>query len=139
MTAARPQPAPPGAPAPPGPGPTSHLPVTLRVNGATHDLVLEPRHTLLNALFDAGPCHAVHPSDLATALHALDATVPWRAREAEDLLHGADVDAAETLFERAAAAAQEGATPLAHNAYNAYKVPIAHTLVRRALAALATA
>jgi xanthine dehydrogenase YagS FAD-binding subunit len=182
----------------------------------------------LHALFDAGPCHAVHPSDLATALHALDAavrlrgpggertlpvadffappedarrtetvvradellldvrlpgsprgtrstylkamdrkvwafalvgvaavlrldgrriaharvtlggvaTVPWRAREAENLLHGADVDADETLFERAAAAALEGATPLAHNAY---KVPIARTLVRRALAALAAA
>ena len=64
------------------------------------------------------------------------ATVPWRAREAENLLHGADVDADETLFERAAAAALEGATPLAHNAY---KVPIARTLVRRALAALAAA
>jgi xanthine dehydrogenase YagS FAD-binding subunit len=182
----------------------------------------------LHALFDTGPCHAVHPSDLATALHALAAavrlrgpggertlpiedffappedgrrtetvvradellldvrlpaqpegtrstylkamdrkvwafalvgvaaalrlegrrivharvtlggvaTVPWRARAAERLLRGADVDADGALFERAAAVALEGATPLAHNAY---KLPIAHTLVRRALTALAAA
>jgi xanthine dehydrogenase YagS FAD-binding subunit len=182
----------------------------------------------LHALFDTGPCHAVHPSDLATALHALDAavrlrgpggertlpiedffappedarrtetivradellldvrlpaqpegtrstylkamdrkvwafalvgvaaalrlegrrivharvtlggvaTVPWRARAAESLLRGADVDADGALFERAAAVALEGATPLAHNAY---KLPIARTLVRRALTALAAA
>ncbi len=32
----------------------------------------------LHALFDTGPCHAVHPSDLATALHALDAAVRLR-------------------------------------------------------------
>lgn len=36
----------------------------------------------LHAIFDESPCHAVHPSDLATALVALDATVHLRgARE----------------------------------------------------------
>jgi xanthine dehydrogenase YagT iron-sulfur-binding subunit len=50
MTAAQPQHAPPGDTLRTGPGPSSHLPVTLQVNGARHDLALEPRHTLLDAL-----------------------------------------------------------------------------------------
>jgi xanthine dehydrogenase YagS FAD-binding subunit len=62
------------------------------------------------------------------------ANVPWRAAAAERLLIGAEADA--TLFARAAEAALEGATPLAHNAY---KVPLARALVRRALNDLAAA
>ncbi|CAA9546194.1 MAG: Periplasmic aromatic aldehyde oxidoreductase, FAD binding subunit YagS [uncultured Thermomicrobiales bacterium] len=177
----------------------------------------------LHALFDQSPCVAVHPSDLATALVALDASVrlrgpagerslslgeffapptddrrtenvlapdelilsvripppadnargtylkamdrkvwafalvgvaatvardgdrigaarivlggvaqtPWRAREAEDLLVGQRPDA--DLFARAADAALAGAAPLADNGY---KIPLARTLIRRALAAV---
>jgi xanthine dehydrogenase YagS FAD-binding subunit len=62
------------------------------------------------------------------------ANVPWRAATAERLLLGAEADA--TLFARAAEAALEGAAPLAHNAY---KIPLAKALVRRALTDLASA
>jgi xanthine dehydrogenase YagS FAD-binding subunit len=176
----------------------------------------------LHALFGGGPCYAVHPSDPATALVALDASVrlrgpegerslpladffalptdgrrtetvlrpdelilslsvplppdgghsaylkamdrkvwafalvgvaasvvrdgsriaaaclvlggvapiPWRATGAEQLLVGAEID--DDLFARAADAALADSEPLSHNGY---KVPLARTLVRRALAA----
>jgi xanthine dehydrogenase YagT iron-sulfur-binding subunit len=48
MTAAPPEHAPPAGQ--PGHDRAGHQPVTLRVNGATHDLTLEPRHTLLDSL-----------------------------------------------------------------------------------------
>jgi xanthine dehydrogenase YagS FAD-binding subunit len=60
------------------------------------------------------------------------APVPWPAQEAERMLTGADVG--EELFERVAAAALAQATPLR---LNAYKIPLARALVRRALAGLA--
>lgn len=62
------------------------------------------------------------------------APTPWRARAAEQVLIGAE--ASEALFARAATVALEGAAPLRDNAY---KVPLAETLVRRALAAVTRA
>lgn len=59
------------------------------------------------------------------------APIPWRAAAAETVLLGAEVS--DELFERAAAAALTGASPLAHNTY---KLPMARALVRRALASL---
>ncbi len=56
------------------------------------------------------------------------APIPWRAPAAETILLGARLDRA--LAQRAAAAALAQAAPLAHNGY---KVPIARTLVRRAI------
>ena len=40
----------------------------------------------LHALFGGGPCYAVHPSDIAPALLALDATVRLRGRDGERTL-----------------------------------------------------
>ena len=57
------------------------------------------------------------------------APVPWRAHLAEEVLKGARPQ--EGLFEEAARAALEGASPLGHNAY---KIPLLTALVRRALA-----
>jgi CO/xanthine dehydrogenase FAD-binding subunit len=110
---------------------------------------------------------AVHPSDLAPALLALEAEVrlrglgvertlplvqfyalpeedrrieaarlalggvapiPWRAAAAERVLVG--VEPGEELFVRAAEAALSDAEPLRHNDY---KVPLAKSLIRRAL------
>ncbi len=56
------------------------------------------------------------------------APIPWRAPSAEKILHGARLDRA--VADRAAQAALEGAAPLAHNAY---KIPIARAMVRRAI------
>src|SRR5207248_3108690 len=56
------------------------------------------------------------------------APIPWRARAAERELVGAE--ASEGLFARAAEAALADARPLRHNAY---KLPLARTLIRRAL------
>lgn len=56
------------------------------------------------------------------------ANVPLRATRAEGMLHGNAPD--DALFERAAAAALEGTKPLAHNGY---KLPLAKSLVVRAL------
>jgi xanthine dehydrogenase YagS FAD-binding subunit len=60
------------------------------------------------------------------------ATVPWRARDAEDALIGAEPG--PSLFERVAAVALRHASPLR---LNGYKVPLARALVRRALETLA--
>ena len=60
------------------------------------------------------------------------APVPWRSEAAEGELVGKE--ASEATFARAAAAAVAGATPLGHNAY---KVPLAENLIRRALQTLA--
>lgn len=60
------------------------------------------------------------------------ANVPWRAEAAERELLGATPSGA--LFASAAEAALHGAAPLAHNGY---KVPLAKSLVRSALTALA--
>ena len=59
------------------------------------------------------------------------ANVPWRVEAAERALRGAAPD--EATFARAAAAALADAAPLAHNAY---KVPLAQALIRRALGEL---
>jgi xanthine dehydrogenase YagS FAD-binding subunit len=59
------------------------------------------------------------------------APIPWRAMAAEQELVGREVS--EELFARAADAALSGAEPLHQNAY---KVPLARTLIRRALGAL---
>jgi xanthine dehydrogenase YagS FAD-binding subunit len=56
------------------------------------------------------------------------AAVPWRVPEAEALLEGQPLT--PELAARAAARAVAGAAPLAHNAY---KVPLARELARRAL------
>jgi xanthine dehydrogenase YagS FAD-binding subunit len=61
------------------------------------------------------------------------APVPWRAHEAERALEGAE--AGPAAWDRAANAALAGAAPLRHNAY---KLPLARALVRRALESLAT-
>lgn len=59
------------------------------------------------------------------------APVPWRCEAAERALNGSEPH--EEVFTHAAEAALEGATPLAHNAY---KIPLAKGLIRRALASL---
>lgn len=56
------------------------------------------------------------------------APIPWPAPAAQDVLAGQKPTAA--LFERAAQAATQGAKPLAGNAY---KVPLAQGLIRKAL------
>jgi xanthine dehydrogenase YagS FAD-binding subunit len=60
------------------------------------------------------------------------APIPWRAQDAERELVGAEVG--RPLFERVAAVALAGASPLR---LNGYKIPLARTLVRRALETLA--
>lgn len=62
------------------------------------------------------------------------APIPWRAVEAERVLLGAE--AGPAVFARAAQAALDGAAPLAHNGY---KLPLAASLVRRALETLSDA
>lgn len=59
------------------------------------------------------------------------APVPWQAAAAEELLAGQL--ASDTLFARAAEAALADAEPLEHNAY---KLPLAGALIRRALQSL---
>jgi xanthine dehydrogenase YagS FAD-binding subunit len=60
------------------------------------------------------------------------APIPWRAPAAERVLLGAQVSKA--LFDRAADAALDGAAPLR---LNAWKIPLAKALVKRALQQLA--
>ena len=62
------------------------------------------------------------------------ANIPWRLRDAEQELVGKE--ASQALFARAAETALEGAEGLEHNAY---KVPLAKRLIKRALADLAGA
>ena len=59
------------------------------------------------------------------------APIPWRVAAAEQLLNGIAPDGEH--LDAVAAAALANAQPLAHNRY---KVSLAHTLVRRALAAV---
>ncbi|HZX95869.1 MAG TPA: FAD binding domain-containing protein [Myxococcales bacterium] len=56
------------------------------------------------------------------------APVPWRARQAEAIVRGRDVD--EALAAEAAKAAVAGAKPLEHNGY---KLPLLEVAVKRAL------
>jgi len=56
------------------------------------------------------------------------APVPWRARQAEAIVRGRDVD--EALAAEAAKAALAGAKPLEHNGY---KLPLLEVAVKRAL------
>ena len=60
------------------------------------------------------------------------APIPWRLSEAENLLRGQQPS--EDLFARAAETALAGAVALKHNAY---KIPLAKSLIRRALSNLA--
>ena len=60
------------------------------------------------------------------------APIPWRSTEAESILRGQRIDAA--LANRAADAALAQAEPLSRNAY---KVPLAKVLIRRAILAVA--
>ncbi len=60
------------------------------------------------------------------------APVPWRSEPAEKAIAGRAID--EATARKAAEAALEGAEPLEHNAY---KIPLAKTLLRRALMRLA--
>jgi xanthine dehydrogenase YagS FAD-binding subunit len=62
------------------------------------------------------------------------ATVPWRARAAEQALVGQP--ATPETFARAAEAALRGAAPLEHNGY---KLPLARSLIGRALSGLTAA
>jgi xanthine dehydrogenase YagS FAD-binding subunit len=62
------------------------------------------------------------------------ASIPWRAEAAEQVLIGAE--ASDEMFARAAGAALADATPLQHNAY---KLPLARSLIRRALTTLTQA
>jgi xanthine dehydrogenase YagS FAD-binding subunit len=109
----------------------------------------------LHALFGGGPCYAVHPSDVAPALLALDAQVrvrgaagartlplaeffslPTEERRHETAIGRDELVACEVgddVFARAAEVALSGAMPLRHNAY---KVPLAKALIRRALTGL---
>jgi xanthine dehydrogenase YagS FAD-binding subunit len=54
----------------------------------------------LHALFGGGPCYAVHPSDIAPALLALDAVVLLRGRHGERLLPLAEFFAAPVAERR---------------------------------------
>jgi len=70
-------------------------------NGGDHCAAYAGEHSY-HAIFDTGPCHAVHPSDPAVALDALDATV-----EIASARHGATGTPTRTvsiaaLFEGAA-------------------------------------
>jgi xanthine dehydrogenase YagS FAD-binding subunit len=56
------------------------------------------------------------------------APVPWRARQAEDVVRGQPVDG--DLARKAAEAAIDGAQPLEHNRY---KVELVRAIVERAL------
>ena len=60
------------------------------------------------------------------------APIPWRAKAAEAALKGKKVD--EALAVRAAEASTQGAMPLEQNGY---KIPLTHTLVKRAVLAAA--
>jgi xanthine dehydrogenase YagS FAD-binding subunit len=62
------------------------------------------------------------------------APTPWRAHKAEDFIVGKLLD--EKTAAHAATLAVEGAAPLAKNGY---KIPLTQTLVRRALASVASA
>lgn len=59
-------------------------------------------------------------------------TIPWRAKDSESILIGREFS--EELAERAAEAAIAGAQPLRDNAY---KVPLAKSLVKKAVGSLA--
>jgi xanthine dehydrogenase YagS FAD-binding subunit len=59
------------------------------------------------------------------------APIPWRLSAAEQMVQGQTLD--EALIARVAAMALTGAQPLAHNGY---KVPLAQSLIRRALSDL---
>ena len=56
-----------------------------------------------------------HGNTIRSIERKIDATVPWRAREAEQVLKGQVLDVA--LAEKAAAVAFEGARVRAHNAF----------------------
>jgi xanthine dehydrogenase YagS FAD-binding subunit len=56
------------------------------------------------------------------------AAIPWRARGAEEVLHGKEYS--ESIAQQAAEAALSGARPLRDNEY---KIPLAKGLVLRAL------
>jgi xanthine dehydrogenase YagS FAD-binding subunit len=60
------------------------------------------------------------------------AAIPWRAKDAENILRGQKFS--EDLAERAAEAAVAGAQPLRDNVY---KISLAKSLVKQALRALA--
>jgi xanthine dehydrogenase YagS FAD-binding subunit len=62
------------------------------------------------------------------------APIPWRIPAAERALEGGDLS--ESALERAADAALQDAVPLAKNAY---KIPLARTLIKRALTSVAGA
>ena len=62
------------------------------------------------------------------------APIPWRATAAEQVLVGGDIS--EERVTQAAEQALVGAIPLAHNAY---KIPLAKHLIRRAINKLAEA
>ncbi|MBM3747564.1 MAG: molybdopterin dehydrogenase [Acidobacteria bacterium] len=70
--------------------------------------------------------------DTARVVLGQVAPTPWRAAAAEKALAGRGLTTAN--IEKAAQAAVEGATPLAHNGY---KVQLARTAVKRALAEIA--
>ncbi len=71
---------------------------------------------------------AAHQVREARIVMGAVAPIPWRVPDAEKVLAGATLDSA--VAARAADAALRGAAPLADNAY---KVPIAKALVRRAI------
>jgi xanthine dehydrogenase YagS FAD-binding subunit len=88
------------------------------------------------ALVSVAAVIQMEPGKMRAARLALGgvANVPRRATEAEQMLLGAAPD--ETTFGRAADAALANAVPLAHNGY---KVPLAHSLIVRALQEAAAA
>jgi xanthine dehydrogenase YagS FAD-binding subunit len=61
-----------------------------------HDCPAREGENQLHAVFDEGPCVAVHPSDLAPALHAFEATVRLRGGSGERTLPIADFFAPPT-------------------------------------------
>jgi len=83
------------------------------------------------AAVDLGPDRTVKQSRLVLGAVA---PIPWRVPNAEAVLIGKPLT--DTTIRAAAEAALEGAAPLEKNGY---KIPLAKTLLRRALSSLNTA
>jgi xanthine dehydrogenase YagS FAD-binding subunit len=94
------------------------------------------RKTWSFALVGVAAVLRMEGSRVAEARLALSgvAPIPWRATAAEQVLVGGDIS--EEQVTHAAEQALVGATPLTHNAY---KIPLAKRLIRRAIVKLAEA
>jgi xanthine dehydrogenase YagS FAD-binding subunit len=107
---------------------------TAPLHRASHYLKLRDRASFEFALVAVGAClERLESGTIARSRLALGgvATVPWRARDAERVLDGAEPSRA--LFRRAAEVALGGAVTTPHNAF---KVELARRAIVRALCSL---